>query len=359
MLSMKNRGWILILLAEAGCYLGPAAPDAVADAGTDGAWTMDGTGAPGDPWPTAVARPAAAAGWSRAWGERPAWPAPATAGYVDPHGDPRVEHPRRVLRIEDPLEAAVVPVEAPAPWPVEPADLGADPEVSWVGLPAGTFTMGSDRGEPDEAPTHGVTLHAFRMSRSEVTVAQYGACVAAGACAPAGRGGACTWGRTGFAAHPVTCVDAAAAEAFCAWAGGRLCTEAEWEYAARSGGRDQAYPWGDAPPSCELAVLYDPDAGGEGCGAGGPRSVCSRPAGNSAQGVCDLAGNAWEWVADGYEAYPAGEVTDPRVAVDRFQATRGGSWSIRRPEVNLRAANRGRLHPRDQVDGIRCCASGP
>ncbi len=77
------------------------------------------------------------------------------------------------------------------------------------------------------------------------------------------------------------------------WLGGRLLSQAEWAWAARSGGLDQRFPWGDEDePACDLAVVG-------GCGPGGPSPVCSKPAGNSASGACDFIGNVAEFVSGG------------------------------------------------------------
>jgi formylglycine-generating enzyme required for sulfatase activity len=131
------------------------------------------------------------------------------------------------------------------------------------------------------------------------------------------------------------------AQAFVAYLGGgaRLPTEAEWEYAARSGGLDQTYPWGDELATCDRAVMND---GGAGCDEGHTWAVCSKPAGNSAQGVCDMAGNVFEWVQDDYHGSYNGAPGDGSAWVDEprgsFRVFRGGSWLS--PAGNLRAANR-------------------
>ena len=173
--------------------------------------------------------------------------------------------------------------------------------INWVRLPGGRFRMGSEGGAKDERPVHEVRLPAFEIMETEVTVAMWRACVRARACKPADT---CTWGkpnwkRSGVDDHPINCVSWAQAQVFARWVGNgaRLCSEAEWEYAARSGGTDSVYPWGNERASCDRAVMDD---GGKGCGHGKTTwPVCSKPKGSSTQGVCDLAGNVWEWVRRG------------------------------------------------------------
>ena len=198
--------------------------------------------------------------------------------------------------------------------------------IDWVSLPGGSFTMGSSDND-DEKPAHRVRVEPFEIAKTEVTVAQYRVCVEAGACSAAPTGRTCNWGNPDRDDHPVNCVDWAQARDFCRWAGGRLPSEAEWEYAARSGGLDQAYPWGNGEASCERATM---DFGGNGCGANRTWPVCSKASGNSAQGVCDLAGNVWEWVEDWYHDTYTGAPADGSAWVspagfDRVR--RGGGWN--------------------------------
>jgi formylglycine-generating enzyme required for sulfatase activity len=174
---------------------------------------------------------------------------------------------------------------------------------TWVKLCGGTYQMGSNAGDTDEQPVHPVTVPAFEMLKTEVTVTQYQACVTATACTAPSTYGSCAptshgnWGAAGREGHPVTCVAWSQAEAYCTWAGGRLPSEAEWEYAARSGGQDIAYPWGDQPPTCSYAVMYE---GGDGCNTGHTMAACSKASGNTDQGLCDMAGNVSEWLMDWY-----------------------------------------------------------
>lgn len=170
----------------------------------------------------------------------------------------------------------------------------------WYRFCGGSFLMGSDLGDPDEQPVHEVTVAEFELMAGEVTIAQHDACVAGGACTdPEAADDPPVLCVDRPADAPRGCLDRAAAEAYCDWVGARLPSEAEWEFAARSGGLDRTYPWGETAPSCELAVLGysdEPPCGDD----GGPVEICSRLAGVTDQGLCDLAGNIYEWVADTY-----------------------------------------------------------
>ncbi len=211
--------------------------------------------------------------------------------------------------------------------------------IAWVPLPAGTFTMGSDTGPKDERPAHTVRVRPFEISRTEVTVGQYAACVKAGACSGDYlKPSSCShwdgkaWVKKALPAnmrgadYPIACVNWQEAERFARWVDARLCSEAEWEYAARSAGRAQRYPWGDQPPTCQRAIMDD---GGDGCVRKRTWPVCSKPDGNTSQGLCDMAGNVFEWTADHnhdtYKGAPSdgsawtSGSSDSRVA-------RGGGW---------------------------------
>ncbi len=202
--------------------------------------------------------------------------------------------------------------------------------IEWIAIASGTFMMGvaNSTGEfRDAQPAHLVTIKPFKMAKTEVTNKQYKACVEAGACAPPHYADKTCWVWNGkqwirgvvgaeFQAdsQPVVCVDWRQAAQFSAWVGGRLPSEAEWEYAARSQGQDYDYPWGNERATCERAIIDDPPFG-LGCGRRATWPVCSKPKGNSKQGLCDLAGNAWEWTADDYHSSYKGAPTD------------GGIWS--------------------------------
>ena len=195
------------------------------------------------------------------------------------------------------------------------------------------------------------------MMKSEITVAMYKACVEAGRCKPAEK---CTWetpnwGKSGVDDHPVNCIDWEEARGFCAWAGGRLPSEAEWEYAA-SGGEGRKYPWGEAEATCDRAVM-------RGC-PGETQPACSKPKGNSKHGICDLAGNVWEWVEDCYHVSYTGAPQDGTAWTPWIQGSgsnrvhRGGGWFD--PAAYLRAAYRGRNDPGFRLGNLggRCARSG-
>jgi formylglycine-generating enzyme required for sulfatase activity len=170
-------------------------------------------------------------------------------------------------------------------------------------------------GTPNTGPAHPVEVTGCFMDRHEVTVAAYTRCVQEGGCPqPAWLGTQaatqnptaaeyyyqCNFGRDDRANMPMNCVTWSEADAYCAWAGKRLPSESEWEYAARSGGLPQRYPWGNDPATCARSVMDGGNGVGVACGANLTREVCSTEAGNTQHSLCDMSGNVWEWVADDY-----------------------------------------------------------
>lgn len=255
---------------------------------------------------------------------------------------------------------------------VAAAGCGGGPRLDWVRIPGGPFDMGSDDGGPEERPVHRVVVSAFEISRTAVTFGQYRACVRAGACSPPHLSdGTCTvqegnqWQPGRLPArfqgddHPVVCVDWDQANAFARWAGGRLPTEAEWEYAARGGGRARCHPWGDAPATCDRAVLAEAE---NGCGRNATWPVCSRPAGNTDHGLCDMAGNVWEWVQDWFHESYAGAPADGSAwehPEDSDRVKRGGSWGTRPEAVRVSTRRRNTPETRDCYLGFRIARTVP
>ena len=269
---------------------------------------------------------------------------PVLEAFVKKYGAASVSIDGVSHRLEVP-EVALVERALASRGSVGGSDGGANPAgIDWVRIEGDSFQMGSSNGSDDEKPMRRVTVPTFHLAKTEVTVAQYRACVDAGRCSAPDTcdWGSPNWGQSGRESHPVNCVSLEQASAFSAWANARLPSEAEWEFAARSRGRDQTYPWGDREADSGLAVMK---------GSGGTAPVCSKSSGNSAQGVCDLAGNVLEWVVDWYGPY--GEAATDGSARSRpaeYRVVRGGGWY--NPADALRAAYRGISPPGNRSSNL-------
>lgn len=221
--------------------------------------------------------------------------------------------------------------------------------------------------DPDEVPVHKVCLSTFWMDLTEVSIKQYAKCVRRSRCdTPTAFSNVekwrtkYNWGASGRERHPVNCVTWYKARAYCRWAGKRLPTEAEWEYAAR-GTDSRVFPWGNKQPSCALAVMGDDNA--LGCGRDTTGPVGSKPAGSSAFGLLDMAGNVWEWTEDCWykNAYKrcATGCKDPvlRCSGNRKRVIRGASWRYPKKKAKwFRSTLRGYYPPQSRGQGIgfRC-----
>lgn len=227
-----------------------------------------------------------------------------------------------------------------------------------VSVPAGEFQMGCDPEHAGgfncawgELPLHTVFLDDYYIDKTEVTYAQYDECVLSGGCS------GYVSNNPDYASHPVVRVNWNQATAYCAWAGKRLPTEAEWEKAAR-GPDPRAYPWGDTSPTCALANF----ATGSGVYCVGKTSpVGSYPDGASPYGALDMAGNVWEWVQDWvdpnyYENSPYSNPTGPD-SPTYGKVIRGGSWGHQ--SFSMRTTTRSYYYPTYGVWslGFRCARS--
>lgn len=222
---------------------------------------------------------------------------------------------------------------------------------------AGNFWMGCNEEidifcEDDEYPYHEVYLDAFEIDMFEVTQAQYYVCVLDGICLMP----ECNFDPEMHTDDPVVCVWWDDAGTFCEWNGKRLCTEAEWEKAAR-GTDGRRYPWGNEPASCEYAVMND---GGVGCGTGNMMPVGSKPFGASPYGANDMAGNVAEYVYDCYSETYYNECvsncrnpTGPSSCPHPIHGMRGGSYSFW--ASGIRTSERDLTLAPGPMYGFRCC----
>ena len=252
----------------------------------------------------------------------------------------------------------------------------------------GKFFMGSDDKKDEEAerPAHQVTLAPFCIDTTEVTVNAYKACSDKGECKRGPRDN--EW--PGITArekkiydplcnirdadargtHPINCIDWELASTFCKAGGGRLPTEAEWEFATR-GSDGRKYPWGDEPPTdgsrlnacgkeClawgkknneDVAAMYAADDGFQTTAPAG-----SFPKGASPFGLQDVVGNVWEWASDWYAPYTPGSQSDPAGApTGTERVLRGGAWNGSDPSW-VRPTYRFKSQPglRSHGIGFRC-----
>jgi formylglycine-generating enzyme required for sulfatase activity len=242
-------------------------------------------------------------------------------------------------------------MEDPGP-PVFTPGQGPTPVVDCKGnvchVPAGPFCMGCYKAvdgdcNSDEYPFHEVNVPAFDIDQHEIRVDQY-------------KGTTHCSQQAGD--HPVVCITHGEASGHCTGRGNgwRLCTESEWEKAAR-GTDGRKYPWGNEIHGCDEAVY-------SGCNcSGGSCPVGSKPAGASPYGVMDMGGNVWEWVEDCYHqtydgapadgtAWATACYPDGSVRVDRG----GGFYNY---ADYLRSSNRAGYDHFDDALGARCCRSSP
>ncbi|MCE2948937.1 MAG: selenoneine synthase SenA [bacterium] len=285
-----------------------------------------------------------------------------------------------------PALAADAALRAPAVFDVAEAAEGD------VRIDGGTFLLGAGTGDgfayDNEKQAHAVTVASFAIARSATTCAAFAAFVDDGGYdaarwwsdagwrwrQAAGAAGPAYWrpmlARQGWevrdhdawhplhAEAPMLHVNAHEAEAWCRWAGRRLPTEAEWEFAASGGGHGakRRHPWGEAVPDPRYANLWFP---------GLPSAVGradALPAGDSLHGCRQMIGNAWEWTASPFEAYPGfqpdpyREYSAPWFGTHRV--LRGGCFATAASLIRNTWRNFFTPDRRDVHAGFRTCALG-
>jgi formylglycine-generating enzyme required for sulfatase activity len=292
---------------------------------------------------------------------------------------PRARRRRRSLLLAALLACAVVvatgtpapAAEDAAPSPAPAASSAKAPAVkqtsdAMIPIAAGSFFMGckpevDSECTADEQPGGEQELPAFVIDRTEVTVAQFAACVDQGGCSSEGLtmpyfdgsehpdfAEFCNWQKRDD--HPINCVTWEQARTYCQWAGKRLPTEAEWEKAAR-GTDGRKYPWGNDgfDKGTKVANIADESAGKRfpelddiaadyDDGFVGTAPVGSFPAGASPGGALDMIGNVGEWTSnslvDGYAVRGGSFYRGP--SHDRASARLRGGRDSRTADVGFR-----------------------
>jgi len=239
---------------------------------------------------------------------------------------------------------AITAVQADQPRPAD--------GMVMIWVPAGEFQMGSEDWDDDERPVNTVALDGFWIDRTEVTNVQYQGCVAARVCnASFYANNNDTNGDT----QPVVGVSWQDAVAYCTWVGGRLPTEAEWEYAAR-GPESLTYPWGN---DWRIGLANcDEDDCQDGYETTAPVGIF--PENASWVGALDMAGNVWEWVADWYGDYPSERQENPTGPANGiYRVLRGGSWAS--SAEMTRCSFRDKMAPGTWYNdrGFRCALTAP
>lgn len=254
-----------------------------------------------------------------------------------------------------------------------------------VTVTGGEFLLGAAMSEPfvfdHEKWAHRAVVAPFSIARAATTQAEFAAFVEAGGYKDTRLwSDAGAWLATTGASHPVywrrgpgggwqrrhfdTWLDLESdlpvchvswweADAYCRWAGRRLPTEAEWEYAATGGSWPKSvYPWGDTEPGADQAAT--------GWRSTGPVPVSACAAGDSPAGCRQMIGNVWEWTASDFAAYPNFERDAYWENSEQFfgsrKVLRGGAWATRGRFMRSTMRNYFTPDRRDVLAGFRTCA---
>lgn len=292
---------------------------------------------------------------------------------------------------EPPMPEVVV---AAAPEPEPPPPPCPD---GMVFVDSGDFFMGSQsesRVLARARPVHKVTVDAYCIAVNETTAREFKRCSDLGGCERAHReslwprgssseddwnharkvlGELCNENRPGRQTHPINCVTWKQADAYCRWNGGRLPTEAEWEYAVR-GSDGRVYPWGDQKPdhtsvnACggecrkwreETGLPEEPVMYQSSDGYAGTSPVGAFPEGRTQRGLFDVVGNVFEWTATPSHEYTEAAVVNPNGPKQGDEMIiRGGAFNSFMPEF----ADPALRFPMDKTAhshgiGFRCAAN--
>ena len=260
-----------------------------------------------------------------------------------------------------------VPIPSPTFAPEEIID--SKDGMVLIHIPAGEFEMGSSRAEDPEAfegelPQHIVYLDAYWIDKTEVSNAEYAMCAAdSGACTKPANNYSLTrdsyYDNSQYADYLVILVSWDQAAAYCAWAGRRLPTEAEWENSAR-GPEGSIYPWGNSFDGtlanyCDANCKTDWKDSSFDDGYTDTSPVGEYSGGASMYGIPDMAGNVYEWVADWYGSYSQDYQTNPTgPATGLEKIIRGGSWGD--DPAHIRASVRSPIKADNWLNfiGFRC-----
>jgi formylglycine-generating enzyme required for sulfatase activity len=234
----------------------------------------------------------------------------------------------------------VILVMSAAPEVFPASDNDIKDSVEMVFVPGGKYVVGADKGFPDEQPKHEVSIAPFYIDIHEVTVAQYQKFLTETDRDPPGF-----WlPEIDRPDEPVVGVSWEDAAAYAKWAGKRLPTEAEWEYAARGGTTDGRYPWGD-----------EPDLQFANVGSFGIAPVKSfKPNG---YGIYDMIGNVWEWCSDWYgpDYYANSPKESPKGPKSgKYKVLRGWAWYCAKDQVKLTKRYSSDPTARSYSYGFRC-----
>jgi formylglycine-generating enzyme required for sulfatase activity len=243
----------------------------------------------------------------------------------------------------------IAPTPTVSPTPTVPPTATPEPIIdestgaSMVFIPGGIFQMGgNDEADDDDMqPLHRVSLDPYFIDLTEVTNGQYATCVDAGVCTPPQSPNATYhptyYGDENYTDYPVIFVNWNQAQQFCDWRGGRLPTEAEWEFAAGyriAAAEKTTFPWGNVMPEavanfCDANCsrdVRDPNYDDQ---FADTAPVTAFEAGRSPFGLYNMSGNVMEWVFDWYDPDYYAESTEINPS-GPLQGTarvlRGGSW---------------------------------